>query len=491
MKKKVIVIGAGFSGISAAAFLAKAGYSVQVLEKNNSFGGRARVFTEQGFLFDMGPSWYWMPDVFDHFFESFGKKTSDYYHLTQLDPGFTMVFGDQNELNVPSDYNDLRTLFEQTEKGAGQQLDRFMKSAQRKYEIGMQQLVYKPGLSLREFMNGETIKGIFQLQVFTNFRKYVRQHFKDPRLIQLMEFPVLFLGAMPKQTPALYSLMNYSGLKVGTYYPMGGFGKVIDGMMHVAKEFGVEFIAEAEVKKIESRNNEIFQLHTATQKYITDAVVASGDYHHMETLLDEANKKNYSDQYWNKRVFAPSSLLFYLGMDTKVNRIGHHTLFFDNDLDQHAVSIYQEPRWPEKPLFYVCCPSKTDPSVAPAGKENLFLLMPLAPGLNDNEGVREKYFQLLMTRLEKYTGQLLRDKILYKRSYCINDFKTDYYAYKGNAYGLANTLRQTAILKPKIKNKQINNLFYAGQLTVPGPGVPPSIISGEIAAGLLHHQLKP
>lgn len=469
--------------------MAKAGHKVTVLEKNASFGGRARTMSHSGFMFDMGPSWYWMPDVFDRFFEHFGHKTSDFYELKKLDPAFTMVFANEAPVHVPANYSELKDLFEQLEPGSGPMLDKFMKSAEMKYSIGMQDLVYKPGLSLMEFMNQKTLSGLMKLQVFTNFRTYVRNHFSDPRLISLMEFPVLFLGAMPQDTPALYSLMNYSGLVQGTFYPMGGFGKVIDGMVAVAKEQGVEFETNWPVEKITIQNNRIHELQGNNKMLRPDAVIATGDYHHMETLLD-SSMRNYNEEYWDKKTFAPSSLLFYLGINTRVNKLQHHTLFFDSDLDAHANDIYKSPKWPEDPLFYVCCPSKTDDSVAPAGMENLFLLMPIAPGLQDDETTREKYYNILMDRLETYTGQPLRQHVVYKRSYCVNDFKSDYNAYKGNAYGLANTLNQTAILKPKIKSKKVTNLFFAGQLTVPGPGVPPSIISGEVAAGLLNQQLK-
>lgn len=480
---QIAVIGSGFAGISSAAYLAKQGYQVDVYEKNTDIGGRARqLITGNGYVFDMGPSWYWMPEVFEQFFNDFNHKTEDFYELELLDPGFTVVFGDNDVLNIPADFEELCQLFESIEKKSADKLKQFLAEAEYKYKIGIGKLVYKPGLSLLEFADADLIKGLFKLQVFTSFSSHVKKYFKDPRLIALMEFPVLFLGAMPEDTPALYSLMNYAGLKLGTWYPKGGFGKVIQAMKTVAEEQGVKFHTDAAVTGIDVAGKHIVNLTSAKGTKDYDGVIAAADYHHIEEKLLNLTQRNYSEKYWDNKVLAPSCLIFYLGVNTKVNRLNHHTLFFDEDLKQHSHEIYKEPQWPAKPLFYVCCPSVTDPSVAPAGHENLFVLMPLAPDLKDPEAVREQYFTLIMDRLEAYTGTPIRQHLDYKKSYCVSDFIADYNSYKGNAYGLANTLMQTANLKPSLRNKKINNLFYAGQLTVPGPGVPPSIISGNVAA---------
>ena len=487
MKKKIAVIGSGFSGLSAAAYASKAGHEVHVFEKNDRVGGRARQFkTDNGFVFDMGPSWYWMPDVFEEFFADFGKKIEDVYHLIRLNPQFEMVFED-GILPVPDDYKDLRATFEKLEPGSGAQLDKFMAEAEYKYEVGMKEFVRKPCHSWAEFMSLKILKSAFKLDLLTSFRKHVRQHFKHPKLVALMEFPVLFLGAMPQDIPALYSLMNYGGIKLGTFYPMGGFVKIIEAMRDIAIEQGVQIHLSATIEKI-NVNQANAQSLTVNGEILTfDAVIASSDYHHTEQKLLDAKYRNYNEDYWAKKTFAPSCLIFYLGFDEKIPNLLHHTLFFEKDLDAHAVEIYQTKKWPTEPLFYVCAPSKTDPHVAPEGKENLFLLMPLATGIVDNETLREQYFEEMINRIQAKTGAKdLRNKIIYKRSFCINDFVIDYNAYKGNAYGLANTLSQTAVLKPAIKNKKVKNLYYTGQLTVPGPGVPPSLISGKIVAAELN-----
>jgi phytoene desaturase len=487
---KLAVIGTGFSGLSAAAYLAKAGHEVDVYEKNATVGGRARQLSANGYLFDMGPSWYWMPEVFEKFFNDFGFQAADFYELEQLDPGFSMVFGPDDVLKIPAGLDALCALFESVETGSAKQLQIFLAEAGYKYKTGMEKLVYKPGLSVMEFADWDLIKGIFKLQVFTAFSKHVRKFFKEPRLIALMEFPVLFLGAMPDDTPALYSLMNYAGLQLGTWYPKGGFGQVIAAMKKVCDDQGVQFYTNEAVTCLKVEANRVSSVIAAGRADEYEGVVAAADYHHVEQDLLEPAHRNYPQSYWNERVMAPSALIFYLGVKCRVEKLDHHTLFFDTALEQHAEEIYKKPQWPSKPLFYVCCPSKSDDGVAPAGHENLFILMPLAAGLTDHYVLRDEYFRIIMERLEQYTSLPIRQLLDYKESYCVDDFKSDYNAFKGNAYGLANTLLQTANFKPSIRNRQLKNLFYAGQLTVPGPGVPPSIISGKVAAGQLLKYLE-
>jgi phytoene desaturase len=480
--KRVAILGAGFSGLSAACYAAKKGYEVHVFEKHDTAGGRARQFTtNDGFTFDMGPSWYWMPDVFEDFFNDFGYKTSDFYELKSLNPQFEIIFQDDKIL-IPEKYEDLKNLFESYESGAGQKLDEFMRSAKNKYEVGMKQFIYKPCHSWTEFASLKILKNATQLDLLSNFDDYVNKFFSDRRLKMIMEFPVIFLGAAPSNIPALYSLMNYGGYALGTWYPMGGFFEVIKAMQQVAENLGVTFHFNAEVNGIKTQSNQAQAIQVNGDNLLFDEVISSIDYNHTEKLLPE-NARNYDDKYWKTRTFAPSCLIFYLGLKGKIANLKHHTLFFEHELDAHIDDIYVHKQWPDKPLFYVCCPSKTDPSVAPPEDENLFLLMPVANDIEDNEELREKYFQEMLTRIEKHTGTShLESRIIYKKSYCVNNFKEDYNAYGGNAYGLANTLKQTAIFKPAIRNKKLKNLHYTGQLTVPGPGVPPSIISGKIVA---------
>jgi phytoene desaturase len=480
--KKIAVIGSGFSGLSAAACLAKEGFDVTVFEKNQTPGGRARSFESQGFTFDMGPSWYWMPDVFEKYFQLFGKRPSDYFTLKRLDPSYRIYYGTNDFVDIPAGVQALCKLFDDLEPGSSKHLLRFLDEGKYKYEIGINELVYKPGLSVTELMDFELAKGLFKLHVFQSISQYIRKFFKSDRIIKLLEFPVLFLGATPEKTPALYSLMNYADMALGTWYPMGGMYRIVEGMASVAEEQGAKFRFNSPVQSLEMNGVRAKGLLVNDHVEQFDYIVASADYHHVEQQLIPEKYRKYKQDYWDKRVLAPSSLLFYVGLNKKLKGLLHHTLFFDEDFSLHAKEIYVDPKWPTSPQFYVSCPSQTDPSVAPEGYENLLILIPVAPGLHDEESIREKYFDLVIDRLEKITGEHVRQHIVYKRTYAHNDFIADYNAYKGNAYGLANTLMQTANLKPSIINKKINNLFYTGQLTVPGPGVPPSIISGQVAA---------
>lgn len=481
--KHVVVLGAGFAGLSAATHLAHLGYKVTILEKNTTPGGRARKFEAEGFVFDMGPSWYWMPDVFESYFGHFGKKPSDYYDLIRLDPSYTVVFGEDQFVEIPANLGEFRALLESMEPGVGPKLDEFLDQAAYKYKVGIQDLVYRPSRSIFEFTNPKLLADIIRMDVFQSMAKHVRKFFKDENIIRLMEFPVIFLGETADNIPALYSLMNYADIALGTWYPMGGMHEIIKGMVKLAEEKGVDIRLGADVSQINVQNGIAQSIVLKSGETIAaDIVVAGADYHHVDSKLLAPEYRNYDEKYWDKRVMAPSSLLFYIGVDKKLDNLTHHVLFFDEQMGPHADAIYKNPRWPEKPLFYLSAASKTDPSVAPEGKENLVILIPLAPDLEDGEEIREKYFHMVMDRLEKLTGQEIRSHIIYKRSYAHSDFKVDYNAFKGNAYGLANTLFQTAILKPSLKSKKVKNLYYTGQLTVPGPGVPPTIISGHVVA---------
>lgn len=489
--KHVVVIGAGFAGISAATHLADKGYDVTLLEKNSTPGGRARKFYAEGFVFDMGPSWYWMPDVFDNYFAHFGKKVSDYYNLIRLDPSYSVIYGKDERLDIPANLNEFKSMLEQIEPGASAQLDKFLAQAAYKYQVGIHDLVTKPSRSLLEFARFSLLKDLFRMDIFQSMSSHVRKFFSDDRIIRLMEFPVLFLGETAEKIPALYSLMNYADIALGTWYPQGGMHKIIDGMVELAQEKGVIFKYQSPVKKINVAKGKATSVTLETGENISaDIIVAGADYHHVDSHLLDKNYRNYSDAYWDKRTLAPSSLLFYLGISKRLDNLLHHNLFFDEPLGPHADAIYTNPRWPEKPLFYASMPSITDPSVAPIGMENLFLLIPLAPNLTDGEEIREKYYHLVMDRLESLTGQQIREHVIYKKSYAHSDFISDYNAFKGNAYGLANTLSQTALLKPSLKSKKVSNLYYTGQLTVPGPGVPPSLISGGVVANEVEKEHK-
>jgi len=489
MSKTISILGSGFSSLSAACYLAKAGHKVTVYEKNNQIGGRARQYEKDGFLFDMGPTWYWMPDVFERFFADFGKEITNYYQLEKLNPAYQVYYGIDDTIKISSEINEIYELFEKEEKGSSVSLKKFLNQAKDNYNVAVRDLVYRPGVSPLELITPKTVAKLNQL--FFDIRKQIQKKFSNPRLIKILEFPVLFLGAKPGNTPAMYNFMNWADFGLGTWHPKGGMFQVIKGMEILAREqLGVNFVVNAPVEKIAVDKNGVATSILVNGTYIPSNIVLSGaDYHHTEQLLSPEYRQ-YSEKYWNKKTFAPSSLLFYVGFDKKLKNVSHHTLFFDEEFDSHAEYIYDTPAWPEKPLFYASFPSITDNSFAPLGNEAATFLMPIASGLEDTDAHRKKYFNLIVERLERLTNQKLKDHILFVKSYCVNDFIEDYNSYKGNAYGLANTLTQTAFLRPKIKSKKVKNLFFTGQLTVPGPGVPPALISGKIAAESILKQIN-
>ncbi len=489
MSSKVTVIGGGFAGLASASYLAKSGHEVVLLEKNDQVGGRARILESDGFRFDMGPSWYWMPEVFESFFEDFSAKVADQYDLLRLDPSYRVFFSKDEIIDVPGDWDGVLDLFESVEQGGRKKLETYMAEAERKYRLGMDKMVYQTGDTFVEYLSTDLIQGLFKNQVFSSITKHIKKFFRDPKLISILEFPVLFLGAKPQNTPALYSLMNFADLKLGTWYPMGGMGSVVQSMRKLFLDLGGEIRTSEEVKGFQIDRGRIQSVQSNKDLYSSDAVIGGADYHFIEQKLLPKEARTYTDNYWQKRTLAPSALLFYLGVEKKLKGLQHHNLFFDTDFAVHAADIYDRPQWPKAPLFYVSAPSLTDPAVAPEGKENLTILVPLAPGLEDSPEKREACFKLIMSRLEELTGQEVLKHVVFKKSYGLDDFSKDYHSFKGNAYGLANTLRQTGPLKPKMKSKKIKNLVYTGQLTVPGPGVPPSLISGKIAANEVNQLL--
>lgn len=482
LKKDVLIIGAGFSSLAAACYLAQAGFRVKVLEKNKRCGGRARQLKRAGFTFDIGPTFYWMPDVFERFFQDFGKRVSDYYELQRLNPGYQVYFGVQDSICIHENFEAVKSTFERIEPGSGQRLQAFIDRAATHYDIAMKDLVYKPGEHLFEIVSLKTLRRLREFTV--TLKQRVASCTQNKQLRKILEFPVLFLGAKPDNTPAFYSFMNYADLKLGTWYPKGGMYEVIKSMLQLAEELGVEVITDSPVTSIRTAGSWVQSALTSRGEYPCDVLLSGADYRHTETLLPEAYRQ-YAESYWRKKTFAPSALLFYVGFNCQIARVSHHTLFFDTDFERHARSIYDTQKWPQDPLFYTSFPSKTDPTCAPAGKEAGIFLIPVAPDLEDCEALRARYFEQLISRLEKRTQQEVRQHVLFAESFCVNDFKEAYNACKGNAYGLANTLWQTHILRPRLKSNKLKNLYFTGQLTVPGPGVPPSLISGKLASELI------
>ncbi len=481
MGKKISIIGSGFSSLSAACYLAKSGCEVSIYEKNSTVGGRASKFVKQGFTFDMGPSWYWMPDIFDKFFADFGRKTSEFYTLDKLSPAYKIFFSD-DIITIGDSMDKICAEFERIEKGSSKELRKFIASAQENYEIAINKVVLRPGLSPLELVTKETVLRVDQF--FKTISSQVRKKFKNPKLISTLEFPVLFLGAKPSKTPSFYNFMNFADFGLGTWHPRGGMYEIIKGIEHLAKDLGVQIHTGKAVDKILVENGKSVGIICDGKEIKSDVVLSGADYHHSETLLDEKYRQ-YSENYWDKKTFAPSSLLFYIGFDKKLKNVEHHNLFFDTDFELHAEEIYDVPKWPTNPLFYANFPSITDSSMAPENCETGFFLVPIAPDLEDTEALRTQYLDIILDRFESRTGQQVRNNVIFKESFCVNDFIDRYNSYKGNAYGMANTLTQTAFLRPNLKSKKVEHLFFTGQLTVPGPGVPPALISGKLVSELI------
>lgn len=481
MKKSCVVIGSGFSSLSAACYLAKNGWNVSIFEKNESVGGRASQFVKDGFTFDMGPSWYWMPDIFDKFFADFNKQTSDYYQLDKLSPAYKIFFSD-DVITIGDSMSKICDEFERIEPGSSKALKKFIDKAQENYDIAINKVVLRPGLSPLELVTKETILKIDQF--FKTISSQVRKSFKNPKLVSTLEFPVLFLGAKPSNTPSFYNFMNFADFGLGTWHPKGGMYEVIKAMKNLAEELGVVINTNATVEQIQVTNGKATGIICKGKVHHADKVLSGADYQHSESLLEDKYQQ-YSKTYWEKKIFAPSSLLFYIGFNTKLKNVEHHNLFFDTDFELHAKEIYDKPKWPTNPLFYANFPSVTDGSMAPKGCETGFFLVPIATDLEDTEALRNQYFDLIMDRFEKRTGQDIRNNIIFKETFCVNDFINRYNSYKGNAYGMANTLTQTAFLRPNLRSKKVGDLYFTGQLTVPGPGVPPALISGKLVSELI------
>ncbi len=485
MKKKISIIGSGFASLAAACYLGKNGHKVSIYEKNATVGGRARQLKKEDFTFDIGPTWYWMPDVFERFFADFGKTPQDYYELVKLNPAYKVYFGNGKTITIEDTLKKIFKAFETEEQGSAKKLEKFINQAQDNYNIAIKDLVYRPGVSALELVTPATAKKITQF--FSSISGEVRKEFKNNNLIHILEFPALFLGAKPDKTPAFYNFMNYADFGLGTWHPKGGMYEVIRGIQELAVSLGVEIHTDAPVKRINITNKKVTGIRVHGKDILADIILSGADYHHSESLLPE-NCRQYSEKYWQKKTFAPSALLFYVGFNGRLKDVTHHNLFFDVDFDDHAKAIYNYPKWPKNPLFYASFPSITDYTLAPKGKESGIFLIPLAPDSEDTPQLREIYFKKIITRFEDLTGQEVKDKIIFKESFCVNDFKSEYNSYKGNAYGLANTLLQTAFLRPKLKSKKVENLYFTGQLTVPGPGVPPSLISGKLVAQLIERE---
>jgi phytoene desaturase len=482
---QVVVVGGGFGGLSAACYLADAGADVRLLEKNEQLGGRASRLEKDGFTFDMGPSWYLMPDVFERFFDHFDRHPSDYYDLERLDPHYRIFFKDGDSCEARGDHEYMRELFESYEPGAGEAFDEYLETSQRHYETAMEKFVYEDRSRLRDWIDPDVMRAApIGLRLIGSMQSHVENYFDHPKLQQIMQYTLVFLGGAPHNTPALYNIMSHVDFNLGVYYPEGGLGGVVDGIVDLGEELGVTYETDSEVTGI-ARSYDGFVVETADDVFRPDRVVVNADYAHAERELLPEHERQYDDGYWESRTYAPSAFLIYLGVEGDVEDLAHHTLVLPTDWDDHFEQIFEVPGWPEDPAYYVCVPSKTDDSVTPEGHSNLFVLVPLAPGLPDGQRRRDQYRDRILADLAEHTGVDLRDRIVVEEQFSVSDFAERYNATQGTALGLAHTLRQTALLRPSNRSSAVDGLYFTGSFTTPGVGVPMCLISGEHTANAL------
>ncbi|MFM9903819.1 MAG: phytoene desaturase family protein [Pyrinomonadaceae bacterium] len=489
MNKKVVIIGAGIGGLGAAGLFAKKGYDVTVLEKNANLGGRANIFEHEGFKFDMGPSWYLAPDIFEHYFNLVGEKVEDHLDLKKLSPSYRIFFRNNGEsLDINSNIDLDTATFEAIEAGAGDKLRAYLKQSEYQYDVATQHFMFKNYDSIFDFFNKRVMTEGQKLSVFSTMHRFVSKFFKSKKLQQVMEYTMVFLGTSPYEAPALYNLMSHMDFNQGVFYPQGGFYTLIDALANIAERNGAVLRVNSPVDRILVENGRATGVRVEGGEIIdADIVISNADMWFTETKLLDERYQTYREKYWKKRTMAPSAFIMYLGVSEKLPSLVHHNLLFSEDWRKNFDDIYKDPRLPDEPSLYVCAPSVTDPYVAPQGKENLFVLVPIASDLPITDEQKEVYADRVLALMESEMNLPdLRKKIEYTRIYTVENFAADYNAYKGSALGLAHTLRQTAIFRPKNKSKKVGNLFYVGAGTNPGIGTQICLISAELAYKRVH-----
>jgi phytoene desaturase len=477
----VTVIGAGFGGLSTACYLADAGADVTVLERNGQVGGRASTLERDGYTFDMGPSWYLMPDVFERFFDAFDRTPGEYYDLEQLDPHYRIFWKDGDELDVTGDIEETKAAFESYEDGAGEALGNYLEEAEYTYDVGMERFVYRDRSKLRDFLDPEVALSAGGISLLGTMDEHVADYFEHPKLRQVMQYSLVFLGGAPSNTPALYNLMSHVDFNLKVWYPEGGMSGVADRIGDLAEELGVEFRLDEPVERIDPYAR-AYVTHTTEQSYRSDAVVSDADYAHTEMELLAPEYRGHDADYWESRTWAPSAFLLYLGVEGDLENLEHHTLVLPEEWDPHFDEIFDEPGWPEDPAYYVCAASETDDAVAPEGKSNLFVLVPIAAGLDDDAETRQRYRDLILDDLAEHTGEDVRGRIEVEERFSVSEFAERYNSYAGTALGMAHTLTQTALFRPPHRSTELRGLYFTGANTTPGIGVPMCLISGELTA---------
>ncbi|MDN7024777.1 phytoene desaturase [Methanoculleus sp. FWC-SCC1] len=481
---RVVVVGAGFGGLSIAVLLAKNGFDVTVIEKNEQPGGRASVYSENGFTFDMGPSWYLMPDVFERFFAELDRRPEDFFRLIRLDPSYRVFFGDEKAVDVSADLEDNYALFESFEPGGAEKLKGYLRESEEKYDLTMGSLLYRDYRTVLDFLDGRLLLEGMKLHLFENLETFVQNHFESDEARKIVQYSIGFLGGSPQNTPSFYHIMTHIDMNLGVWYPEGGIRAVVQGLISLGRELGVEYRYNEPVTAINVEHKTARHVVTPAGSYDTDIVVVNADYPFTELRLLGEDARSYSASYWEKKILAPSAFVAYLGVNREIGGLVHHNLFLEPDWEESFETIFdpEKAAWPSHPSFYVNVPSRTDTTAAPEGTDTLFVLAPLAPGLEDTPALRDRFYNLLMDRMEEILGEEIRDAVVVKRIFALSDFAQRYNAYKGTALGLTHTLWQTALWRPAHRSKRAGNLYYTGQYTHPGIGVPMTLISSQLVA---------
>jgi 1-hydroxy-2-isopentenylcarotenoid 3,4-desaturase len=479
---QIVIIGAGFGGLSAAALLARDGFDVTVIEKTEQPGGRASVYSEQGYNFDMGPSWYLMPDVYEKFFADFDKKPEDFFTLKKLNPLYRIFYYDKKVFDISADIEENYKLFDSFEEDGGEKLKEYLKSSQDLYDFSVNEMLFKDYRSVLDLLSGKLLLKSTKLRLWENLQHYVNNKFKSDEARKILEYAIGFLGGSPSNTPSFYHLVSHADLTLGVFYPQGGMREIVKAVKELAESYGAKFIFNESVKLLEVHDHIIKRVITSNGVYEPDLVVSNADYHHTEIDLLTPENRTYDVDYWEKKVLSPSAMVIYLGINRKVNGLAHHNLFLEKDWEDGFNSVFnpEMAAWPKHPSYYVNIPSLTDNNAAPDGCETIYILAPLAPGLEDTTELREAFYNLIMDDLESKLGDKIRRDVVVKKIFALTDFEERYNAFKGTAFGLAHTLKQTALFRPTHKSNKVKNLYYTGQYTHPGIGVPMTMVSSQI-----------
>lgn len=484
MKSKVVIIGGGIGGLAAANLLAKAGYDVHVYEQHSQLGGRAGEKVIKGFRFDTGPSWYLMPDVFKQYFNLFNRNVAKELSLLRLKPAYKVFYESRQPITVTSYLtNDAKT-FEAIEPGAGKALERYVAASEEAYQMAIKHFLYTNFDRKHELLHADIMKRSVQLArlLFTPIHTHVQKFVRTKALQQILEYPMVFLGSSPFTAPAMYSLMSALDFKEGVYFPKKGMYTIVELLVSIGKEQGVQYHTGEEVRQIQTKQGIATGVTLKSGEQVSaDIVISNADLHHTETRLLEAENRSYPNTYWSKKEAGISGLLIYLGVKGALPQLEHHNLFFVDNWKENFTAIYEDKKLPSSASLYVSRTSATDPTTAPKGHENLFVLVPLPTGFSIDRAELTKLTDHFINEIAQHMEVPdLADRIVYRESFGPDQFKEKFHAWQGTALGVSHLLTQSAFWRTSNKSKKVKNLYYVGANTTPGIGVPMCIISAEL-----------